>query len=183
MAEYPTNDRLQFGQDNRVERSKYPRLAVNPSYVRSRYPGDDGQSCLPAPILAYNDGSELRAYHPSPREQIASALMGDHPSLERARQVSGLLGTTGLGPTTAWGGLLDWIPETGIPLRTGDAAHDRDPLALALAVLPLPPALRRLAGPRVSAALDRVATTANVIDRATPRLDDNDLSWFPSLSR
>ncbi len=47
------------------------------------------------------DEQTLSAYEPrSWREQLAYALMGGNPSLERRHMVQGLLGTTGLGQKT-----------------------------------------------------------------------------------
>lgn len=140
MAEYPTDDRFKYGPGT-VARSKRPPL-VNPLYVRASRPDDDGQSCLVPPTLHYSDGSELSAYHPTPREQIASTLMGDDPSLDRKRLVYGLLGTTGGGNGSSLGGLLDWTP-LGPALAAGDAAHDGDLQGVLLSVLPGAARVRR----------------------------------------
>ncbi len=56
------------------------------------------------------DEQTLSAYEPrSWREQLAYALMGGNPSLERRHMVQGLLGTTGLGQKTQ-PNVLDAIP-------------------------------------------------------------------------
>ncbi len=56
------------------------------------------------------DEQTLSAYEPrSWREQLAYALMGGNPSLERRHMVQGLLGTTGLGQKTT-PNVLDAIP-------------------------------------------------------------------------
>lgn len=83
-------------------------------------------------LSGFGDGSNMRAYDPSPRERLAGWLTGDNPSIGRRGLVSGLLGSSGLG--TGFG-LLDLTPG-GIPFAVHEAIRARDPQAAVLAIIP-----------------------------------------------
>lgn len=78
-------------------------------------------------------GQSLTAYHPTLRQRIAAALMGDHPSLAGENFVSGLLGTTGLGNTGF--GLVDLTP-IGAFLGAQEGVQNEDYTQAALSIVP-----------------------------------------------
>ncbi len=59
-------------------------------------------------LSGFGDGSNMRAYDPSPRERLAGWLIGDNPSIGRRGLVSGLLDQAASAPVS---GLRDWTLE------------------------------------------------------------------------
>ena len=76
-------------------------------------------------------GESVTAYHPSWRNDISAAMMGEHPSPLRREMATKLMG-----PATGEGfGLIDLTPA-GIPLGAQEQAHQGNYAAAAASMLP-----------------------------------------------
>jgi ADP-Ribosyltransferase in polyvalent proteins len=86
-----------------------------------------------ASALQSYDGPTMRAYEPSWRDRLASALMGDSRATpERSNFVSGLVGSRGLGSTG--NSVADFTPA-GAVLQGQEAARSGDAKGVALAAI------------------------------------------------
>lgn len=112
-------------------------------------------------------GPTMRAYEPTLRDRIASALMPDDPrsSPVQARLVEGLVGSRGLGRSGpgGMGGLVDFVPPAGV-LFAGDeasrAAQRGDVTGAALNALGVVGPGGQLAARAVAPAIERAAAEA-----------------------